>query len=86
MMSIASAFLFNIFNLFGLYRIFVRENLSAYIESIIQTACNVYFMSLCLIVISFSSFVTQSGKYTAILCHKAINYSDDESIIAHVRN
>lgn len=85
-MCFASSFLYNIFSLFGLYRIFVREDLSAYIESITQAACNSYFMTLCLVVITFCSFLTQSGKSTGVLCHKAINYSDDVSVIAHVCN
>lgn len=84
MLSFATAFLFNIFNLFGLYRIFVRNDFSTLLESTLQTATNVYFVIYCLVIITLSSFLTQSGKGTSILCHKAINYSDDDSIVYHV--
>lgn len=84
MMCLASYFVFNIFNLFGIYRIFVRENLSTLFESSIQSAWNFYFLSLCFLVITLCSLLTRSGKFSAVLCHKAINYSDDDSIVGNV--
>lgn len=85
MMCFASCFLFNVFSLFGLYRIIVRDDTSSIIETTIQLSANSYYFSLCLIVMTFCSLLTRSGKYSAVLCHKAINYSNDDSIIEHVR-
>lgn len=85
MVTFASAFLFNIFSIFSLYRIFVRQNFSHIIEAIVQSAWNLYFYFYCFAIITLSSMLTRSGKFSAVLCHKAINYSNDDSIIDHVR-
>lgn len=86
MLSVASVFLFNIFSIFAIYRIFVRQNYTYILETIIQTSWNIYFYLYCFGTIVLSSLVTRSGKFSAVLCHKAINYSNDDSIIDHVRN
>lgn len=80
-MSFGSGFLFNIFNIFTIYKIFVRENYEHITEAIIQSSWNGYFSFYCFITIVVSSAVTRSGKFSAVLCHRAINYSDDDSII-----
>lgn len=84
MMCFASAFLYNIFSIFGVYKIFVRQDYSIINESIIQSSWNGYFYIYCFLTIILSSTMTRSGKYSAVLCHKAINYSNDDSIIDHV--
>lgn len=86
MVTFASSFLFNIFSIFSLYRIFVRMNDSHIIEAIVQSVWNVYSFFYCFAIITLSSMLTRSGKFSAVLCHKAINYSNDDSIIDHVRN
>lgn len=85
MVTFASAFLFNIFSIFSLYRIFVRQNYTHFIEAIVQSSWNLYFYFYCFAIITLSSMLTRSGKFSAVLCHKAINYSNDDSIIDHVR-
>lgn len=85
MMCFAAAFLFNIFSTFSLYRIVVRQDYSNINESIIQSSWNLYFYLYCFVTISFASWLTRNGKYSAVLCHKAINYSNNDSIIDHVR-
>lgn len=85
MMCFASCFSFNIFSLFGLYRILVRDDPSSILETTIQCSWNFYYFALCLIIITLCSLLTRGGKYSAVLCHKAINYSNDDSIIEHVR-
>lgn len=86
MMSFGSCFLFNIFNIFTVYKISVRQDhvLDHIIDVTIQTMWNVYFSFYCFMTIVVSSAVTSSGKFTAVLCHRAINYSEDDTIIDRV--
>lgn len=84
MMTYASAFMLNIFSTFAIYRIFVRENYNFITEAVVQSSWNLYFYVYCFITITLCSLVTRTGKFSAILCHKAINYSHDDSIIDHV--
>lgn len=84
MMCFASAFLFNIFSTFSLYRILVRQSYDFIIEAMAQSAWNLYFYMYCFMTIALSSMLTRTGKYSAVLCHKAINYSNDDSIVDHV--
>lgn len=85
MMCFGSFFLINIFSIFTLYTIYVRQNYEHVIEAIIQLSWNVYSLLCCFVTVFVSSLVTRTGKVSAVLCHRAINYSDDNSIIDHVR-
>lgn len=83
-MMYASAFMLNIFSTFAIYRILVRQNYSFVTEAVIQSSWNIYFFFYFFLTITLCSMVTRNGKFSAVLCHKAINYSNDDSIIDHV--
>lgn len=75
---IAGLFIINITSTFALYRIFVQNDYSIFNNAMIQYVWNIYFLLYGFTIISLSSLMTRTGKYTAVLVHKAINYIDDD--------
>lgn len=74
------------FSIFAIYRVFVRYDMSQYENAIIQYTWNTYFMIYGFAIITLGSLATRTGKYTAVLVHKAVNYivDDDDPIIDYV--
>lgn len=84
MMNIVGGmFNINIFSTFAMYRVFVKHDFNNFYEASIQYAWNVYFLLYGCSIIVLSSLVTRTGKFTAVLVHKAINYidNDDDPIV-----
>jgi gustatory receptor len=75
---IASTFLTNIFSIFAIYRVFVRYDYSQWEAAVIQYVWNTYFLIYGFIIVMLGSLVTRTGKYTAVLVHKAVNYIEDD--------
>jgi hypothetical protein len=75
---VAVIFCTNIFATFSIYRVFVRDDHKNFYRGVVQYSWNVYFMLYGLGIVSLSSLLTRTGKYTAVLCHKAINYIEDD--------
>lgn len=84
---VGSLFCNNLFSTFAIYRVFVREDFQHLYTSSVHFAWNVYFMSFAFVIIALSSLMTRTGKFTAVLVHKAINYVEveDDPIIDYVR-
>lgn len=80
---IASMFLTDIFSIFAIYRVFVRFDYSQWEAAVIQYVWNLYFLIYGFVIVMLGSLVTRTGKYTAVLVHKAVNYivDDDDPII-----
>ncbi|XP_070504866.1 putative gustatory receptor 28b [Chironomus tepperi] len=80
---VASTFLTDIFSIFAIYRVFVRYDYSQWEAAVIQYVWNLYFLIYGFIIVMLGSLVTRTGKYTAVLVHKAVNYiyDDDDPII-----
>jgi len=85
MLEITGIFCFNLFSNFALYRVMVRQSYGTLNEAIVQYGWNIYFFAYGFIIIAMGSLLTRTGKYAAVLAHKAINYSNDDSIIDHVK-
>lgn len=84
MICLATAFMFNIMSSFTVYWVYSRKEFRYMAEAGSQLIWNIYFYFFCFVIISLSSWLSQSGKSSAVLCHKAINYSFNDSIINHV--
>ncbi|KAG5669291.1 hypothetical protein PVAND_017181 [Polypedilum vanderplanki] len=84
---IAAMFMTNIFSIFAIYRVFVRYDYGQYERAIIQYAWNCYFLLYGLAIITLASLVTRTGKYTAVIVHKAVNYifDDDDPVIDYLK-
>lgn len=80
---VASMFLTDIFSIFAMYRVFVRFDYSQWELAVIQFVWNFYFLMFGFVVVTLGSLVTRTGKYTAVLVHKAVNYivDDDDPVI-----
>jgi hypothetical protein len=80
---VASLFSTNIFGTFAIYRVFVRKDFANFYQVCIQYSWNIYFLVCGFGIISLASLLTRTGKLTAVLVHKAINYTenDDDPII-----
>lgn len=80
---IAGMFMTDIFSIFAIYRVFVRFDYSQWELAVIQYSWNLYFLAYGFIVVLLGSLVTRTGKYTAVLVHKAVNYvvDDDDPVI-----
>lgn len=74
---IAGLFMINITSTFAIYRVFVQNDDANFNNAILQYAWNIYFLYYLLSVISLTSAMTRNGKFTAVLVHKAINFTDD---------
>ncbi|CRK86898.1 CLUMA_CG000720, isoform A [Clunio marinus] len=72
-------FLSNVLSLFAMYRIFFGHDQENYYNGMIQFLWNVYFMTLTICFIALCSLMTRTGKSTAVLVHKAINYIDNDN-------
>lgn len=75
---VAAMFLTDIFSIFAIYRVFVRYDYTQWELAVIQFIWNVYYMIYGFVVVMLGSLVTRTGKYTAVLVHKAVNYVDDD--------
>ena len=75
---IAALFVINITSTFAIYRVFVQNNYENFNSAVIQYAWNIYILLGGFSVISLSSLMTRTGKFTAVLVHKAINFIDDD--------
>ena len=75
---IAGLFVINITSTFAMYRVFVQNNYENFNSAVIQYAWNIYILLGGFSVISLSSLMTRTGKFTAVLVHKAINFIDDD--------
>lgn len=75
---IAVIFCNNIFATFAIYRVFVRHDYNKFYQAIIQYGWNMYFLVYGMGIVTLGSLLTRTGKYTAVLCHKAINYIEDD--------
>lgn len=86
MNTVAVMFCSNIFATFAIYRVFVRNDYNNFYRAIVQYGWNLYFMLFGLGIVSLGSLLTRAGKHTAVLCHKAINYieDDEDAIIDYV--
>lgn len=84
MMIVASIFLKNIFCIFGIYRMFARNDFSNMKILTIQIVWNIYFYAYCIAVNVLCDKLTKSGKFSAVLCHKVVNFSDDSPTIERV--
>lgn len=84
---VAGMFCSNIFSTFAIYRVFVRKDFKDFYNASIQYAWNIYFMTYGVGILALASLMTRTGKYTAVLVHKAINFidDDDDPIIDYVR-
>ena len=82
--ALIGVFLFNIFSTFSIYRVAIRQDESQYYNALIQYTWNVFNLIFIIKIISTASLTTRSGKYSAVLVHKAINYSTNESVIQNV--
>jgi len=80
---VAGMFLTDIFSIFAIYRVFVRYDYSQWEAAVIQYIWNLYFLVYGFIIVMLGSLVTRTGKYTAVMVHKAVNYifDDDDPII-----
>lgn len=79
MMNItAGFFIMNITSTFAIYRVFVKDDVQNFNNAVIQYAWNIYLMFFVIYLIALSSLMTRTGKYTAVLIHKAINFIDDD--------
>jgi hypothetical protein len=80
---VAAMFMTNIFSIFAIYRVFVRYDYGQYERAVIQYVWNCYFLLYGLAIITLASLLTRTGKYTAVLVHKAVNYifDDDDPVI-----
>lgn len=76
---IAGMFAVNIFGTFAIYRVFVRNDFNTFYRAVVQYSWNIYFLCFGFGVISLASLLTRTGKLTAVLVHKAINYIEDEN-------
>lgn len=56
----------------------MKNDLGQYQQALIQYCWNCYFLIYGFIIVSIASLVTRTGKYTAVLVHKAVNYIDDD--------
>lgn len=84
MMNIVGAmFSVNIFSSFAMYRVFVQNDFHNAYNASIQYAWNVYFLLYGFFIVALASLMTRTGKFTAVLVHKAINYidNDDDPIV-----
>lgn len=82
MNTVAVIFCSNIFTTFAIYRVFVRNDYNNFYRAVVQYGWNLYFMFFGLGIVSLGSLLTRAGKHTAVLCHKAINYiEDDEDVV-----
>ena len=75
---IAALFVINITSTFAIYRVFVENNYENFHSAVIQYIWNTYFLVFGSSIISLSSLMTRTGKFTAVLVHKAINFVEDE--------
>lgn len=84
---VAGMFCTNIFSTFAIYRVFVRKDFKDFYNASIQYAWNIYFVAYGVSILALSSLMTRTGKYTAVLVHKAINFidDDDDPIVDYVR-
>lgn len=84
---VAGTFCNNIFSTFAIYRVFVQNDYQNFYKASIQYAWNIYFLFYGFAIIALSSLMTRTGKYTAVMVHKAINFidNDDDPIIDTVR-
>lgn len=62
----------------------IRQDESQYYNALIQYVWNIYNLIFIIKIITMASLTTRSGKYSAVLVHKSINYSTDESVIENV--
>lgn len=74
----AGLFLINITSTFAIYRVFVQDDFDNYSRALVQYAWSVYFAFYGVAFLSLSSLMTRTGKYTAVLIHKAINFIEDD--------
>ena len=83
---IAGAFAMDLTSLFAIYRVFVKNDVANFNFAVIQFIWSVFFMISGFSVIAISSLMTRTGKYTAVLVHKAINFieNEDDPIIENV--
>ena len=84
MSAFLAIFLTNIFSTFAIYRVTVRKDYSSFYQATFQYIWNVYFFLFAITIITITSLLTKTGKYTAVLVHKAINYSSNDSVIDYV--
>lgn len=69
------------FSTFAIYRVFVQNDVLSFSKASVQYAWNIYFLLYALGIIFLSSLMTRTGKFTAILVHKAINFLDEDDPI-----
>lgn len=75
---VAGMFCTNIFSTFSIYRVFVRNDFKDFYNASVQYAWNIYFLAFGCCVLTLASLMTRTGKFTAVLVHKAINFIDDD--------
>lgn len=65
----------------------MKNDYGQYERALIQYCWNVYFLIYGMVIVSLASLVTRTGKYAAVLVHKAVNYieDDDDPVIDSVR-
>lgn len=87
MIVVAGIFGTNLFSTFAIYRVFVRKDFKNFYNACVQYAWNIYFLGYGVGILALTSLMTRTGKYTAVLVHKAINFidDDDDPIIDYVR-
>lgn len=84
---VAGLFLTNIFSTFAIYRVFVRGDFKQFYNASIQFTWNAYFIAYGISILTLASIVTRTGKFSAVLVHKAINFisDDDDPVVDYVR-
>lgn len=75
---VGGVFAINIFSTFAMYRVFVQNDYQNFYKASIQYFWNIYFLIYGFFIIALSSLMTRTGKKTAVLVHKAINYIDND--------
>lgn len=75
---VAGIFITNIFSTFAIYRVFVRQDFINFYRAVVQYAWNIFFLIIGLVTVAMASILTRTGKFTAVLVHKAINCIDDD--------
>jgi hypothetical protein len=84
---VAGLFVTNIFSTFAIYRVFVRDDTKQLYNASVQYAWNIYFVSYGVWIITLASLMTRTGKFSAVLVHKAMNFisDDDDPVVDYVR-
>lgn len=87
MTIVGGMFCVNIFSTFAIYRVFVQNDFQNFYKASFQYGWNIYFLIYGFVIMAMASLMTRTGKFTAVLVHKAINFidNDDDPIIDIVR-